>query len=147
VPYNQSVNKTDLLLKDIPWYDAVSAGIINNFVFGWYRNVQSYNFSDILEPAYGYWIYAYEPCEIWVENITITPDCYITDVEGGWNIVGVPYDQNVSKYDIIVNDILWDDAVATDIISDFVFGWSRTGQSYDFADTLMPGYAYWIFTV
>jgi hypothetical protein len=80
-----------------------------------------------------------------IENITITSDDYITDIEIGWNIVGVPYNENVSKTDMLVNDIDWDTAVGNGWISDFVFDWNRPGQYYDFSDTFVPGYAYWLY--
>jgi len=114
-------------------------------VFGWNRLSQGYSFDNLLVPGYGYWLYAYEACELWVENISISSDDYITNIESGWNIIGVSHDQPVDKTNILVNDILWDDAVITGTISNYVFGWSRTGQSYTFADTLMPGYAYWMY--
>ena len=125
--------------------EAVTNGHINDYVFGWSRTTQSYTFANTLEPGYGYWIYAYEPCELWVENLSTTPDGYITDLDTNWNIISVPYNENVSKTDILVDDIDWNTAVGNGWISDFVFGWSRTGQSYNFADTFMPGYGYWMY--
>jgi len=149
LPFNQSSNKTDIIVEyadaNYTWYGAVTNGYINDYVFGWNRTFQSYNFAYTLEPGYGYWLYAYEPCELWVEKITITPDDYITDLEADWNIVGVPYNRPVNKTDILVNDISWSDAVTAGIINDHVFGWDRSGQSYNFADTFMPGYAYWMY--
>ena len=50
-----------------------------------------------LEPGYGCWAYAYENCELWIENITIISDDYITEIKTGWNIVGVLHNENVSK--------------------------------------------------
>jgi len=149
LPFNQSVDKIDVVVNNgginYTWSEAVTNGYISDYVFGWNRISQSYNFAGILEPGYGYWLYAYEPSELWVENITITPDDYITNLETSWNIVGVPSDQNASKTNILVDDVPWNTAVGNGWISDFVFGWSRTGQSYSFADTFMPGYAYWIY--
>ena len=72
-------------------------------------------------------------------------DEYVTNLETGWNLVGVPYYENVSKDYILVDDTDWDTAVDNGWISDFVFGWNRDGQSYNFADTLLPGYAYWMY--
>ena len=153
IPFNQSVDKTDFLVKYngyyYSWTQATSPAngpIIDPSVFGWDRNQQMYIFiSDILEPGYGCWMYAYEPCELWIENISITPGDYITELEAGWNIFGVPYNQSVNKIDLLVNDTSWDDAVSAGIINDYVFGWDRSGQSYSFADTFEPGYAYWVY--
>jgi len=149
LPFNQSVSKTDLIVKygtlEYTWSESVSYGYVSDFIFGWDRPGQYYTFNDALEPGYGYWLYAYEPCELWVENITITSDDYITGLEADWNIVGVPHDQPVDKTNILVNDISWADAVTAGSINEYVFGWDRTGQSYNFADTFMPGYAYWVY--
>ncbi len=148
-PCNQSIMKTSLFVhhgdSTYNWSESVNLGYVSEYIFGWNRTTQSYGFANALEPGYGYWIYAYDNCELWIGNITITPDNYITDLEDVWNIVGVPYDQPVNKTDILVNDISWSDAVTAGIINDYVFGWDRSGQSYTFADTFMPGYAYWMY--
>ena len=149
LPFINSVNKTNLIVHndgtDYSWSNAITEGFVSDFIFGWSRNGQNYNFENTIEPGFGYWFYLSVPCELRAENITITPDDYITDLEQGWNIVGVPHDQPVNKTDILVDDSSWDDAVTAGCINDFVFGWSRTGQSYYFADMLMPGYAYWVY--
>jgi len=149
VPFNNSINLSNITVSynntKYNWSEAVNLNIINNYLFSWNRISQTYTFSNTLEPGNGNWLYAYKTCELLIENITITSDDYITDIEIGWNIVGVPYNENVSKTDILVNDTDWDTAVGNGWISDFVFGWSRTGQNYNFADTLMPGYAYWMY--
>jgi len=149
LPFNQSADKADIIVKqsgiNYSWSNAVSAGMVNDFIFSWDRIYQSYTFDDTLEPGYGYWLYAYEDCELWVENITVTSDDHITVLEQNWNIMGMPYDQPVDKTDILVNYILWDDAVSGGIINDFVFGWNRNSQSYIFADMFEPGYCYWVY--
>jgi len=146
LPFNQSVDKNDMIVKTDGYYYSWSDGVVSDFVFGWDKGTQSYNFASTLEPGEGYWVYSYEDCELWIENITILPeDPYITQLEAGWNIVGVPHNENVSKDNILVDEIPWDDAVTGGIINDIVFGWNRAGQSYTFADTFMPGYAYWMY--
>ncbi len=149
LPFNQSINKADITVNDngdmYSWTDAANFNIVSDFIFGWDRMGQTYTLPTMVDPGYGYWMYAYEPCELWIENITVPSDDYITDAEQNWNIISVPYDENVSKTDILVNDISWDDAVTAGIVNDVVFGWDRDWQSYNFADTLMPGYAYWMY--
>jgi len=149
LPFNQSSNKTDIIVEyadvNYTWNEAVTNGYINDYVFGWSRTTQSYAFANTLEPGYGYWLYAYEPCELWVESFTPVYDEYVTSLESGWNLMSVPYYENVSKVDILVDNTDWDTAVGNGWISDFVFGWNRAGQYYDFCDTLMPGYAYWMY--
>ena len=63
-PYNQPVNKTDVLVNDIDWAIAVSNGWISDFVFGWNRNGQYYELSNQLMPGYAYWMYAYQVCRL-----------------------------------------------------------------------------------
>jgi len=145
LPFNQSLDKNDVIVKTDDYYYSWSDGIVNDFVFGWDRGTQSYNFASNLEPGQGYWIYSYVDCEFWIESFTPVYDDYITDIETNWNIVSIPFDQPVDKIDILVDDVPWDTAVGNGWISDFVFGWSRAGQSYNFADMFIPGYAYWIY--
>jgi len=68
IPFNQPIDKVLLSVEyngnDYSWGDAVTNGFINNFVFGWDRNIQSYFFADTLESGDGYWIYAYQPCTL-----------------------------------------------------------------------------------
>ena len=146
---NQSASKSDLTIIYLwnlyNWSEAVSNGIINDHIFGWNRTSNGYNFANILEPGYGYWVYSYDDCELWIGNITLIPDDYITNLKNGWNIVGIPYNQSVNKTNILVNGIPWDDAVVTGTISNYVFGWSLTSQGYIFSDTFIPGNAYWIY--
>jgi photosystem II stability/assembly factor-like uncharacterized protein len=149
IPFNQSVNKTDIIVEysdvNYSWSDAVSAGYINDFVFGWDRNTQGYIFSDKFKPGNGYWIYAYTDCILWMENITLEYDVFITDIKTKWNIIGLSYNQSVVKTNILVDEVPWDIAVSNGWISDFVFGWNRISQSYNFDDMLIPGYAYWMY--
>ena len=150
LPFNESINKTDITVHyagvNYTWVDAVSNGYVNNFLFGWDRNSQSYTFVDTLVPGYGYWLFAYEQSDLWVENITIKSDNYITDVMNNWNIFSIPDNENISKEDILVDDVNWNTAVGNGWISDFIFGWNRAGQSYQFSITLNPGEAYWLYS-
>ena len=145
LPFNQSIVKDDFIVKYDGYYYSLSDGIISNFIFGWDRNGQSYTFSDVLNSGEGYWAYSYDGCELWIESFSPVYDEYVTDLETGWNLMGIPYYENISKDDILVDDTYWDTAVDNGWVSDFVFGWNRFGQSYNFADTLVPGYAYWIY--
>jgi outer membrane protein assembly factor BamB len=149
LPINQTAEKTDIIVKhgftNYSWSDAVSENIINDFIFGWNRISQSYNLEDLLEPGYGYWMYAYDICELWINNKSINTDDYITESEVNWNILGLPYYQNVSKTDILVDETPWDYAVTMGIINDFVFGWNYNTQSYIFAEMLEPGFCYWMY--
>jgi len=153
LPFNQSINKGSLLVNvdgfDHTWSDAVAAGYVNDYVFGWDRSGQAYMFADTLAPGYGYWMYTYESCELKAPTASTLSDGYITGLESYWNIIGMPDDVPLNKTDIIVNydgsDYTWDDAVTYGYINGNIFGWDHTGQSYTFSDILEPGYAYWMY--
>jgi len=153
LPFNQSVEKTDFVVNCngiyYTWFEAVSDGIISDYVFGWNRGGQSYTLTDALDSGYGYWLYASESCELWIENSSISSDEYVIHLEENWNVVGMPQNQSVNKINITVNynsnDHTWAEAISDGIINDYIFGWSRAGQSYSFIDTFEPGYSYWIY--
>ena len=159
-PFNQSVSKSDLIIKYnnyyYSWSQATSSSnptgtpIINQYIFGWNRVGQSYNFANSLDPGYGYWFYSYQNnCEIWAINIITTPDNYITGLKTGWNLIGIPDDTLVNKTDLIIEYGLtqynWSTAVSNGYVSQYVFGWNRISQSYNFANTIDPGYGYWMY--
>ncbi len=150
LPFNNTVEKEDVVIdfagEEYTWSDAVTNGYISNFIFDWNRSEQSYSFSTQFKASYGYWLYSYELCELWVENVTLSSSTpYITEVQFGWNLFSVPYDENVSKQGILVNDASWDTAVSNGWISGYIFGWDRSGQQYDFVETFEPGYSYWMY--
>ena len=153
LPVNLSSEKTNTLISHneyfYNWSDAMSNNLLLPFIFGWNRAAQSYQFDDTLIPGYGYWVYAYDDCELWTFNYERNFDDYITDVKSGWTVIGSSCDYPLEKESIIVNhngtDYNWTDAVTAGIINDYVFGWDRSGQSYNFADTFIPGYAYWLY--
>ncbi len=154
-PYNQQLDSYEFICKyDDYFYDwglattdvnPTGTPLINSIMFGWNRTQQTYVFERNLNPGYGCWMFAYQPVEMWIQEDTAPVDDNITDLEAGWNIVGVPHNENVSKTDILVDDTDWDTAVGNGWISDFVFGWNRQDQHYDFCDTFMPGCAYWMY--
>ena len=148
-PTNISTNVDDILvLYDDTFYsyqEAIYNGIISPFIFSWNSVSQSYEFADVLNPGYGYWIYAYKNCELWTLYYERNFDDFISHLEPKWNSLGIEFDYDISKYDVLVNGVTWSEAVTDGIISDYVFGWDRTTQSYTFSDTFQPGYAYWVY--
>ena len=145
--------KTNNGLNSYSWSDAITAGIIDPSVFGWDRNNQIYIFSSSIEPGYGYWLYAYEECEIWIENITLSTKNEITNLQQNWNIIGSAFDQSINLENVIVNynniDYTWSEAtdpVNGPIVDPSVFGWDRNNQIYIFSTELLPGHAYWIYS-
>lgn len=150
IPFNQTINITNLTVRyngeiEYTWNEASANGLISPYLFNWNRTSQSYTFSNILIPGNGYWLFSYDNCELYLENSMILKDSYISNLSQRWNIMSIPNDHNINKSIILVNNIAWDDAVTAGIISDYVFGWNRVTQSYNFADTFMPGYAYWMY--
>jgi len=152
-PFDQQVIKSDLLIyyddAEYIWSDAVTSGIVNDNIFGWDRASQSYIFADMLMPGYGFWVYAYDGCELKAPVFNTSFTGHITNLMQNWNIIGIPDNVPMNKTSIIVNvgdtNYSWSDAVMNGYINDNLFGWDRIGQSYTFADILEPGYCYWLY--
>jgi len=80
----------------------------------------------------------------------------ITNLSQGWNIVSPPFNQSVSNTDLIIKYngyyYSWSQATSSSnptgspIISQYIFGWDRSGQSYTFAYSLDPGEGYWVYS-
>jgi len=67
MPFSYSVDKADIIVEydgtDYSWADAVSENIVAKVLFGWDRINQGYlPDSGILDPGYGYWLWAYHDC-------------------------------------------------------------------------------------
>jgi hypothetical protein len=150
IPLNQSIDKSQLMITynhmNYSWDQAITSGIINEYIFGWDRLGQYYTFANTFNPGYGYWMFSYENCTLSLDNLSIDYDEYITMTESGWNTFGIPYDQSVNKDELIINDESWNTAVNNGWISNYVFEWNREGQYYDFTDNFNPGFCYWIYT-
>lgn len=144
-PFNNTLIKNDLLIKYDGFLYEFDEGIINNFIYGWDRLGQYYSFADNLEPGYGYWMYAYQPCELWNQYDDIPEDDYITEIQAGWNIMSIPSNLSIVKADLLVNNDSWDTAVNNSWVSDYIFGWNAISQSYVFSDIFTPGKAYWMY--
>ena len=70
LPFNQSVDKDQLFViyngSEYNWTEATTGGdpILVSFIFGYNRSIQLYEESDVLEPGYCYWMYAYKQCTL-----------------------------------------------------------------------------------
>jgi hypothetical protein len=66
LPFDTSVEKENLTILYsntlYNWDDAVTAGIILDFIYKWDALGQNYDLTDVLDPDQGYWIYAYYNC-------------------------------------------------------------------------------------
>ncbi len=152
-PYIQNIDKTDLLVNylgiNYSWADAVLNGYVNEFMFGWNEDTQSYMFSDLLQTGTGYWLYASESSTLYVLGCSENNQDDISTMKENWNVVGLPFNDEIEKlnlhYTVGGTPYTWSQAVANSYVSDFLFEWNRLSQSYNFADELIPGEAYWCF--
>ncbi len=46
------------------WMDAVNASLLSSYVFGWNRNLNSYEFCNDFLPGFSYWLYTYESIKL-----------------------------------------------------------------------------------
>jgi hypothetical protein len=152
LPFNDSINKTDIVVSyagtNYSWDDAVTNNIILGFIYGWNNTNQNYETKDVLDPGYGYWVWAYHNCDLLVSG-NITDDGYITALQQRWNIIGLPYNTSVNKQNLTINyngtDYTWQQAVNSNIILGFVYGWDRNTQNYIISDSLDPANGYWMY--
>lgn len=81
-------------------------------------------------------------------NLLFNPK--VSDLSSNWNLISLPFSNELSKNDLIVNksgvEYSWSDAVSEGFVSDFIFGWDRIGQSYVLEDVLRPGFGYWFYS-
>jgi len=154
LPFNQSINKTDLIVKyndyDYTWQEAVDNNTVLGFIYEWNRFTQNFNLVDTLRPGFGYWIYAYYNCELWVQGLTgFISDNFITDLKTNWNTIGLPDNEEVHKEDLIVyyngTEYIWQEAVDNGYILNFIYLWNEINQNYQLTDKLIPGKACWMY--
>ncbi|GAH80278.1 unnamed protein product, partial [marine sediment metagenome] len=168
VPFNQSVPNDDIIVRydgvDYSWENATTGNnptggsIVLRYIYYWNTSIpQHYDLSDVFEPGYGYWMYAYHDCELWSEDFGSTiNDGYITDILTTWNLMGVPNDVPLPKEDLIVQyngvDYSWENATTNNnptggpLIIRYIYYWNTiTPQHYDLSDVFEPGYGYWMY--
>jgi len=168
VPFNQSISKDNIIVRydgvDYSWENATTDNnptggpIVLGYIYYWNTTVsQHYELSDVIEPGYGYWMYAFYECGLWTEYLGDTiNDGYITDLVTTWNIMGVPNDVPLSKGDIIVRydgvDYSWAAATSDNnptggpIVLGYIYYWSTSmPQHYELSDVFEPGYGYWMY--
>ncbi|MFA5102634.1 MAG: DUF2341 domain-containing protein [Candidatus Thermoplasmatota archaeon] len=73
---------------------------------------------------------------------------YRIQIQSRWNIIAMPFNKALIKTDINISyngtEYTWDQAVSNNIILGFIYGWNRTGNSYQLDNTLEPGNGYWL---
>jgi len=154
LPFNQSINKTDIIVKYngyyYTWQEAVANDIILGFIYDWNRYTQNFNLVDSLRPGFGYWIYAYHNCELWAQGLSgFITDNFITDLNTNWNTIGLPDNKEVHKENLTVyyngTEYSWQEAVDNDTILNFIYLWNEINQYYQLTDVLIPGKACWMY--
>ena len=72
----------------------------------------------------------------------------IVSVSSAWNLVSLSTYHSINKIDIFIRyqskTYNWNEAVRNRILLAWAYNWSRSGQTYTIADTLAPGYGYWM---
>ncbi|KYK28442.1 hypothetical protein AYK20_07210 [Thermoplasmatales archaeon SG8-52-1] len=162
IPFNQSVSKSNLIIRynnvDYTWQEAVNNNIILGFIYNWNRSVpQQFELTEVLKPGYGYWIYAYQNCILSADGVnSMNNDGFITNMLQKWNIIGLPNMMSLQKENIIVRyngiDYNWTEATTNNnptgepIILGYIYNWSRSlPQHYELADIVNPGYGYYMY--
>jgi hypothetical protein len=152
-PVNISVDKSDITVSclrvNYSWEDAVTSGILLNFVYGWSRSLQIYSIGGTFSPGEGYWVYSYKACNLSITTDTINDDTYISGLQQEWNLIGLPFSTPVNKADLIVvhngMGYSWADAVSNGFVLNYIYGWNPTLKNYEMSTVLNPGTAYWIY--
>ena len=153
VPCYDSITKAELTVyyngASHSWSQAVADGYLMNYIYNYNRATQTYGFSDSLEPGYGYWIWAYNICDLLMYS-NEEGTGHITNLQDGWNIMGLPYRTPIVKTATYIQNAsgtyTWNNAVTNHIILGFVYGWDSLNQMYDLCDTFEPTRGYWMYS-
>jgi len=154
LPFNQTISKTQMTIihlgTEYSWQEAVNNSIILGFIYYWNRTSQTYELADTLKPGYGYWMFVYESGELRATEIrNITEDNLITEALSGWNMIGLPDDEPVNKYNLTVQyngtDYTRQQAIDGGIILGFIYEWNETSQTYLLTDAMNPGKTCWMY--
>ena len=160
IPFNQSIHPEELFIKFsssyLSWSEATSNQnptgypIINSYLFEWNRTTQSYGFVSTLRSGQGYWLYAAQECVLSSKQESNDQQISITLLDENWNAIGLPQTQEINKDDMIIvinsTNYDWDEAVMLSYVSDYVFYWNSTAQTYGFTNLFEPGSAYWVYS-
>ena len=156
--FNESVDKTAIIVRhngtDYNWSEAVSNGIVLNFLYGWNKTKQSYSLENILKPGDGYWFWAYYNCKLLVFS-SVGEDEFITSLQTNWNCIGTPFDESLIRENIIVRynrtNYSWYNATTNNneeeepLILPFIYYWNASSHTYQLSDMVLPRYGYWIY--
>jgi len=164
LPFNQSMDmdNTSILIKygenEYNWSEAWNMGLLEASVFLFNATSQAYEYmmgdNVVLDPGVGYWIYSYDSCVLWIDEISV-PDWnnMINSMSVGWNNIGVPLYQTRLLSDLIIEsetvDYTWSEAWSLGLVEPSVFYFDALSQQYDYliGDTaeMQPGMGYWFY--
>jgi hypothetical protein len=152
VCFNESYAKTDITVEylgtNYTWSQAVSAGILVPFFYGWDAAIQNYVDSAVLEPGQSYWLYSYHDCSLWIRGQANTDDV-IQTLQPEWNFVGCPYDDAIDLEDLIIryNNVpyTWANAVSAGLVINTVYYWDVTIGNYNVATQMTADHGYWMY--
>ncbi len=79
----------------------------------------------------------------------IFAELQITSLKTGWNFFSLPFNLTTPKTNLFVMSgstrYTWGQAVSNNIIVDAIYNWTKSTQSYDITNTLLPGEGYWMY--
>lgn len=160
LPMNESINKNDISVKyngmNYTWQEAVNYNIVLDFIYVWNVDGQNYEITSKLEPGNGYWLYVYNSSDLLIASNNHYDDTYITMLYEEWNIIGIPFDNNVDKQnlEILYNSTFysWENATTINneegepLILSFFYSWNASNQNYETSEVLQSKKGYWIYT-
>ncbi len=111
-PNDESSLKTDLYVNyndvEYIWADAITSNnptnnpLVNDYIFGWNRNSQTYTIANTIIPGEAYWLFAYVNCTLTKSTSSTLFQIvnYPTSSEGfNWSDLASAYDNDISSYD------------------------------------------------
>jgi len=153
VPFNESFVKSSVTVEyldvNYTWSEAVTAGVILDFLYGWNGSIQGYESRGSFEPGESFWLYVYYNCSLWFSGEK-NDDGFVSGLLVSWNFVGLPFDESVEKQNLTVfyggSLYSWSDAVVAGLVLDFVYEWVPVSQSYVSVGVLSPGCGFWFYS-
>lgn len=111
-PNDDSIIKTDIMVNfngtEYTWNEATTINnptgspLINSFIFGWNRTIQTYTMADNLDPGEAYWLYAYVSCTLSTgPSESLIRMAHYPDSSQGpeWSDLSNAYDNDLSSFD------------------------------------------------
>ncbi len=104
-----------------------------------------------LPPGHACWLYLPVPTMLMVTGTPNTLTNVSVELENGWNLIGVPYDMELSRADqqVYVNHMRtsFDEAVAAEAIGPVVYSFDVNGYEQVAVDgAFKPTHGYWIYS-